>query len=383
MSTSPDGLIDVNLFPVRSTEIDAGAVARAAAEMASIGARIGAGAAQVARAWRGLEVGYRAPEQDRVHGLVHPAISKADDVDTRLARGSRALEDLADELSVIRPRLVDLEQRARQFREETLRAQVSRAVVSTGGWAMDWREDPATVRANEELLQQHATLMRQLTHVSEECEDALRAVRASRGQADRFPTAQVGSVVRASPSSDHRGNAAPLPQVIIQEENPAHHELDLLGLMPLIGEPADAINALIYAWEHDWINAGISLAGVVPVVGSAGMLARIAGRFDGAANAAPRLSQARLDHIVARHWPTAGTSSRVSKFADGTSLTDLNNMIAAALQYGAARPNTNGRLGTIYEIDLGRIIGVSGGHTTSRLRVVVNGEGEIWTAFPF
>ncbi|WP_156253641.1 hypothetical protein [Pseudactinotalea terrae] len=383
MSTSPDGLIDPNLFSVRSTEIDAGAVDRAAAEMGAVGSRVGAGAAEVAQAWRGLEVGYRAPEQERVHALVHPAIARADDVDTRLTRGSRALEHLAHELSVLGPRLADLERRAQQFRDEALRSQVGRAVVSSAGLAVDWRDDPAAVRANDDLLQQHATLMRHLTHASEACEETLRGLHGRRAQGERVPTASAGSAVASPEWADHRGNAPALPQVLIHEENPAHHELDLLGLIPVIGEPADAINAAIYAWEHDWINAGISLAGVVPVVGSAGTLMRIAGRFDGAANAAPRLTQARLDHIVARHWPTAGTSSRVSKFADGTSLTDLNNMIAAALQYGATRPNTNSRLGTIYEVDLGRIIGVSGGRPTSRLRVVVNDAGEIWSAFPF
>jgi hypothetical protein len=46
-----------------------------------------------------------------------------------------------------------------------------------------------------------------------------------------------------------------------------HTALDLIGLVPVIGEPADALNAGWYAAEGDWVNAGLSLAAMVPVAG--------------------------------------------------------------------------------------------------------------------
>src|SRR5690606_40844226 len=91
--------------------------------MASLGSRVGVNAADVSQAWRGLRAGYLAPEQDRVHTLVQPAVAVAGEVDTRLTRGSRALERFAEELRSLRPRLADVEQRARLFRGATLRAQ--------------------------------------------------------------------------------------------------------------------------------------------------------------------------------------------------------------------------------------------------------------------
>ena len=45
--------------------------------------------------------------------------------------------------------------------------------------------------------------------------------------------------------------------------------LDLLGLIPGVGEPFDLINAGISAGRGDYIGAGLSMAAMVPVVGMA------------------------------------------------------------------------------------------------------------------
>ena len=49
-----------------------------------------------------------------------------------------------------------------------------------------------------------------------------------------------------------------------------HTVLDTVGFVPVVGEPADLVNGLIYAAEKDYINAGISMAAVIPVIGEAG-----------------------------------------------------------------------------------------------------------------
>ncbi|MCT2582004.1 WXG100-like domain-containing protein [Actinophytocola gossypii] len=46
-----------------------------------------------------------------------------------------------------------------------------------------------------------------------------------------------------------------------------HTALDVIGLVPVVGEAADAINAGWYAAEGDWVNAGLSLAAMVPIAG--------------------------------------------------------------------------------------------------------------------
>jgi hypothetical protein len=46
-----------------------------------------------------------------------------------------------------------------------------------------------------------------------------------------------------------------------------HIGLDVIGLIPVFGEPADIINGAIYTLEGDGINAALSYAGAVPFVG--------------------------------------------------------------------------------------------------------------------
>lgn len=46
-----------------------------------------------------------------------------------------------------------------------------------------------------------------------------------------------------------------------------HLVLDGLGLIPIIGEPADAVNAIWYAAEGNVIDSGLSAAGMVPFLG--------------------------------------------------------------------------------------------------------------------
>jgi RHS repeat-associated protein len=47
-----------------------------------------------------------------------------------------------------------------------------------------------------------------------------------------------------------------------------HGALDVIGMVPLIGEPADLLNAGIYAAEGDIVNAGLSAASAIPLAGN-------------------------------------------------------------------------------------------------------------------
>jgi hypothetical protein len=48
-----------------------------------------------------------------------------------------------------------------------------------------------------------------------------------------------------------------------------HGGLDVVGLVPVLGEPADLLNAGIYLAEGDMLNAGLSAGGAVPFLGMA------------------------------------------------------------------------------------------------------------------
>ena len=59
-------------------------------------------------------------------------------------------------------------------------------------------------------------------------------------------------------------------------------------------------------------------------------------------------------------------------------------MIDDTVRGGSFRPNTNNRPGTIFEHDFGFSIGTNaGGAATGRLRVVVDPNGNVITAFPY
>jgi hypothetical protein len=50
--------------------------------------------------------------------------------------------------------------------------------------------------------------------------------------------------------------------------------LDIIGFILVIGEVADGINAILYLAQGDFLNAGISAAALIPVVGSAATAGR-------------------------------------------------------------------------------------------------------------
>jgi hypothetical protein len=54
-----------------------------------------------------------------------------------------------------------------------------------------------------------------------------------------------------------------------------HDALDILGVVPLFGEGFDAINGIWYALEGDYLNASLSMAAVVPVVGTAATTTKV------------------------------------------------------------------------------------------------------------
>jgi hypothetical protein len=57
-----------------------------------------------------------------------------------------------------------------------------------------------------------------------------------------------------------------------------HTTLDVVGFIPVVGDVADGVNALIYIAEGDWANAAISGISIVPFVGSAAAGGRLASK---------------------------------------------------------------------------------------------------------
>ncbi len=66
--------------------------------------------------------------------------------------------------------------------------------------------------------------------------------------------------------------------------------LDILGLVPGFGEPADLLNGTIYAIRGDYLNAGLSYGAAIPFAGWGATIGKFANKVDnlgGATNVLP------------------------------------------------------------------------------------------------
>ena len=64
--------------------------------------------------------------------------------------------------------------------------------------------------------------------------------------------------------------------VAVAKKIDVHTALDVAGMVPVVGEFADAANAGLYLMKGDYANAAISAAGMIPGIGSGGTAARLA-----------------------------------------------------------------------------------------------------------
>lgn len=85
-----------------------------------------------------------------------------------------------------------------------------------------------------------------------------------------YLTATIGSTAASSVISMENKLEEDLKQLEHEQNmNKLHTTFDALSLVPVVGEFADAANAVIYLCEGDFINAGISALSLIPVAGSA------------------------------------------------------------------------------------------------------------------
>jgi hypothetical protein len=76
--------------------------------------------------------------------------------------------------------------------------------------------------------------------------------------------------------------------------------LDVVGLIPGLGAPADILNAIISGARGDWLGAGLSLVGVVPVAGEAATAGKIAKNSEKYAAAVAKVADEVLPYLPKR-----------------------------------------------------------------------------------
>lgn len=180
--------------------------------------------------------------------------------------------------------------------------------------------------------------------------------------------------VMAAEIEERRKNANPVSDI-------GHMVLDGLGLIPFIGEGADAINAVWYAAEGNVIDAGLSSASMIPFLG----WGAVGGKWTRRALKAEEIAEL-IDHgvDVDKLLSLDATLSVVAR-ADGVPIPHLkfDNMDAFNRAANAPHPNAIYEFnGMAWETDaLGRTNSVSGsmklgdGGRNSTLTATIGNEG--------
>jgi hypothetical protein len=180
-----------------------------------------------------------------------------------------------------------------------------------------------------------------------------------------------------------------------------HFMLDIAGTIPVIGEPADAINGAFYSLEGNHVDAALSFAGMVPFAGWASTGTKWARNIlkfsDNAFHSASglvfkqgRKHGNRLSHVLAH---TADDMSKVKHGVFNSGGDELVGTLDEAWEIAQKGGDNvvktvqdNGNVS--YLIDMGKEIGYEGGkkgsgEALSKINIVVEeGTSDVITAFP-
>lgn len=114
-----------------------------------------------------------------------------------------------------------------------------------------------------------------------------------------------------------------------------HGVLDAAGMVPLVGEPADGVNAIWYASEGDATNAALSAAGMIPILGSAATGAKVGMKGAKAADEAVESAQA-ADEMVEGAQAVAGNAQARSAVPEAVERGPVGSPMSRGYQPGGA-----------------------------------------------
>jgi hypothetical protein len=273
-------VIDAAAVPVIDGDMEALTVH--ATSLRTVGVDVADTGDRVHTTWQELRSVYVAPEGEELFAATLPIQQTAASVGEDIESVGTILIRYADEVRDIQTRLKNLSGQAAEF-------QADMNVVG------DPRGDQAYVDRNNELVAAVNVAMADFDDAQRRCANAINALHRStpgyRAPDDngRIDPGEYGATTdqldtAASGPGGVRWGGFELPA---PAEDPrsfgdyAHDVLLVLGLVPGVGEPADGINAALYAAEGDYTGAGLSAAAMIPFGGwaaSAGRLARTGSR---------------------------------------------------------------------------------------------------------
>jgi hypothetical protein len=253
-----------------------------ATSLRTVGADVADTGARVHATWQALRTVYQAPEGEQLFAATLPVQQVTASVGEDIETAGTVLIRYADEVRDIQARLKALSGQAAEFEAD-----------------MAFVEDPGAEQAyvdrNNELVAAVNVAMADFDDAQRRCANAInalyRSASAHRATDDdgRVEPGEYGATVDQLDAA--ASGPAGVPWGGFEHPAPAeeprgftdyaHDVLLVLGLVPGVGEPADGINAALYAAEGDYTGAGLSAAAMIPFGGwaaSAGRLARTGAR---------------------------------------------------------------------------------------------------------
>lgn len=190
------GLINPALFPAKSADLDTSRISGSASSLRTMGQSVEDKTEAIKTAWDRLGGSYEAPEQEKVFAVMNPAVTSAQDLRTAFSSAAGHLDTYASALAGIKPRLADLERRAREFRASVIDGVwVDASASSDAGfgdhmaWAFDWvpgvderrvkvpwNEDGETVEKNTALLEEYGQILADISAASATCANAVNGL---------------------------------------------------------------------------------------------------------------------------------------------------------------------------------------------------------------
>ncbi|MDO5066156.1 MAG: hypothetical protein Q4D96_02600 [Propionibacteriaceae bacterium] len=194
-------LINPDLFPCRAEGLDPETIFASGASIVAVGVLMGHKLNGVDTVWQQLRWCYRSPEQEMVYGLMQRAGAPASRIIEDLAAAGSAIQQFAEELREIKPKLEKVESQAREFRAEALQGYPE----EVGNWLWigpppppeelaqmsldegprrtentDWRRHQHAVNRNNSLLADYNFLFEQVVRAVEDCERVIRRLYSKR-----------------------------------------------------------------------------------------------------------------------------------------------------------------------------------------------------------
>lgn len=335
---------------------DMDALAAHARELSAAGSAFADTGQRVHGTWQGLAAVYDAPETGQLLAGTGPVQRVSASVGEDFETVGQVLGSYAAEVREIQARL------------DALRAQAGDFERSAEGDG-DWAEDENKVERNNELINAVNAAVADFEAAQRRCANAINALyggqayRVSDGDGHHERGEYGSSAEQLSQAAAGEGGVAWGSTAEADDgffSDIGHTVLDVAGLVPIIGEPADAANAAWYTADGDYSNAALSAAAMVPLAG----WAATGGKFGVKGVRAVRSADGARAWVKGRPSMVPRHAERVpfapsEKFATGERYEWRDPTTGKKVQYHAhgrdpARPVTdNAGQGPIYRLRVG------------------------------